>query len=196
MRLLVLCGKVFAGLFVAAIFSVLFHRDRCSEVCVACLTERRVTSWRVGLPFKPGSALSEAVEESPSIARRELFDSGHAHEWAGTGGCRHSLLWSQGSAAHGSYNRFLGDYEGDTEFRAFVQAKISAGSLSRDQAQRLAAFREPEELSGRIPAYPPENRVPPPATLGREDTDLLLLGRALFDEFRGGQPPQDWWWRH
>lgn len=189
--------RVFAIFFAVVTASLFVYREERDEICSSCLSTRTVVSWAIGVPCEGRGwrVLREDVE-SLSVAGRELFDPRHPHRWCAPNGCRHSLFWGMGWHAHPSYNRFISDYEENERFRTFVNEKIHAGALSREQAWRLAEFEEPDGMWGEFPMFSVGKQVPLPPTLGARDRELLLLGRALFDEFGGGQAPQDWWWSH
>lgn len=190
---------IWKALFILVVIMLVGHsvyRERWSAYCPSCLAHREVVIWAIGRPPDSSWTVRQSTRYGePTIAQRDLFDDQHQHRWA-TGRVTLESLFGGGMLLHSHppYNRFVVDYENDADFREFVHSKIRSDSLSKEQAQRLAEFEQPEELYGKVPMYPPEDRIPPPPTLSASDKELLLLGWDLFDEYCEGEPPQGWWW--
>jgi hypothetical protein len=164
--------------------------------CNTCGAGMVSHEWGLGDPGGLGFPILPVLEaQTPSHAHEDLFDREHLHEWAGWFGWVRSTIWALHWDGHPHYNSFGRLYEDDPRFRAFIQSKLRAGPLTREEAASLVALRRPPHPPGFCPAHPPEKPLPTPVP-DLEHTALVQLGERLLGEYHGAPPTDAWLYWH
>jgi hypothetical protein len=153
---------------IASVFVLLFHfKERNSHQCHQCFSKKHVYQWRLGSWGGAGASIPltpkwERLEESQF--RHQFFAVDHVHDWRFSQGSPYYLFGSKwGGCALGAgrlTSALHVTYESSPEFRAFIQTKLRAGSLTKSNV--IAIMFE---------------------SLGREDTPLQREADALLQAF-------------
>ncbi len=135
---------------VAAVLTFTAHRG--IQNCRTCSTERKHAAWVLGHPDGvriPLGWWSQPFELSPTHAA--LFDDDHDHDWELAQCHAKGLLFDHGWEFPSTHGPFATLFDVDSEFRAFVFAKVEAGSLSRERLNALIATPGSFMVDLRIP---------------------------------------------
>ena len=165
-------GVATAIVIAVVVWAILFlpFLSQNSYQCANCRSWKHVSHWRlIAVPVRK----EEAIEESQIY--RDFFSEGHIHEWRFAHGTADSLVgWGRvdSEGLGGSQNNFCNWYEGDPEFRDFVQRRIKAGELSKDTVVKIVG----------LPWYADRDGRTDPAT-----KELADLGNRLVKEAMGGR---------
>jgi hypothetical protein len=133
---------------IAGVVALLFHyKERDFYRCVACSSVKAVTQWRLGLWGPESVPLTphwERVTESRIVY--DFLPVNHTHDWKFAQGSPYyffGLAW--GGCGVGIYkygSQFCVAYEGSSDFRSFIQAKLRDGSLSKSRVTELVGDSE------------------------------------------------------
>jgi len=134
---------------IASLFALSFHyKERYSYQCQLCFSRKDVFQWRLGSWGGAGSSVPlspnwERLEESEF--RHDFFGADHVHDWNFIQGSPYYFFGTKwGGCALGA-GRDTGalyqTYESAPDFRAFVQAKLHDGSLTKSNV--IAMMSEP-----------------------------------------------------
>ena len=144
--------RILLGVAAVVVFGLLNYKQRDSFTCSSCGSRRDVFQWRLGVWLGSSLPLTprwQRVHETQFF--HDFLPVNHAHKWVFAQGSPYYFFGTRwGGCALGTggdLNDLLSCYDHQPAFRAFIQAKLKDGSLTKSNLVALAAERRSNEHS-------------------------------------------------